>query len=318
MKRATFFLCIVCLFIPCCVFAQDLKVITEKRQDGTIAEQYEVLKKRQSVKSGFYKRYYFGGQVNVTANFSNNLPDGPFESLHQDGQTAVRGEFANGMKSGDWIYYDTDGRVAAEGSFSNDLEEGIWSFYCPGGYRVSATYQKGKRNGPWELLYNDERLASCTFTDGLPDGGSLRSPADSLYRYADSLYMAPEVGPNFNLLKFSKKRIIKLVIPEEPRFVGGIPALREYLYDCIRIPGSAFPKDLRYDYQKLTCYVKMIVSQFGTIENVEILRSFSKDLDDLIIQALMEMPAGIPAINRNVPVRSSLTIPFSFEIIRGR
>lgn len=318
MKPVTFFVCIVCLSIQGFAFAQDLKVITVKRQDGTIAEQYEVLKKRRSVRSGFYKRFYFGGQVNVFANFRNNLPDGPFESLHPYGQTAVRGVFVNGMKSGIWTYHDADGSVAVQGTFTNDLEEGAWTYNSPGGFRVSATYQKGKRNGPWELRYQDQLLASCKFTDGVPDSESLQSPVDSSYRYADSLYMAPEVSPYFNLLKFSKKRIIKLVIPEEPRFVGGIPAVRDYLYDCVRVPASVYPIGMDSGYQKKTCYVKMIVSQFGTIENVEILRSFSEDLDHEIIQAIMEMPVCIPAINRNIPVRSSLTIPYSFETFMVR
>lgn len=313
MKLARLIFLATLLYFPLLLVSQELTVITTERSDGTIWEQFEVLKKRKTIKSGFYKRFYPDGQVNLNANYQDNLLNGLFESKHPNGHFAASGNYMAGKKSGDWIYSDAEGTVTVKGTFKEDLEEGIWSINNPEGYHITANYQAGKLNGSWELNLNDQLLATSNFEDGLPRAGSLKLATDSVYRYLDSLYVAPEINAFFLLLKFSDQVRINGPMPDEPRFFCGNQAVRDYLSDYVKLPLSVFQANNGSGVPKKTCYVQIIVSQFGTIEKVSILNSFSKDLDREIIQSIREMPLWIPAINRNIPVRSILTIPYSFQ-----
>jgi len=312
MTIARIILWTLLLFIPNALPAQELILVNMERSDGSIGEQFEVLKKRKSIKNGIYRRFYQDGQVNLHANYLNNILNGPFESMHPNGHSAAAGLYLAGMKQGDWAYSDAQGIVTVKGAFKDDSEEGSWSYNGPDGYRITVNYQAGKLNGPWELRLNEQLLATCSFTDGLPDSGSLKLTTDSVYRYADSLYQIPETNPFFTLLKFSGYKFNGRM-PDEPRFVAGIQAVRDYLSDYVRLPRSVFQLCNDSGVPKMTCYVQITVSQFGTIEKVEILRSFSQDLDQVIIRAVKDMPLWIPAMNRKIPVRSVFSIPYSFQ-----
>jgi hypothetical protein len=306
----------------CCLFllafypgltalSQELEVVTSKFMTGAVSEEYQI--NRKGKLDGYYKRFYPEGAVNVEATFSDNQPVGTFLSRHPNGHPAVTGTYREGRKEGRWTYSGPDSLMTISGNFKNDLREGIWTYRHPDGYQIEVNYRSDKPDGSWKLLAGDTLLASCNFTDGKPDRKSMALLSDSVYLYEDSLYRAPDHSALFALLNFSDRKLFITPIPGEQRFLSGLAAINTYLNDFVKIPPSAYPSFNSSGNTRNTCYVQMTVSPFGTIDEVKVLQGFSRALDKEIIREVMKMPLWIPAINRNIPVPSVLTVKYTFQ-----
>ncbi|MFA6128196.1 MAG: energy transducer TonB [Bacteroidales bacterium] len=315
MIRNIFF-CLIALNFTFTLHSQDLKVKTTKYQNGAISETYQVTARGKL--QGNYKRFYPEGQLNIETSFSDNQPAGAFVSRHPNGHIAVSGMYIGGRKEGQWTYAGPDSLMTVLGNFTNDLMEGVWIYTHPDGFRMQVTYKSGKPDGPWELLSGDTLLASCRFTDGKPDRYSMTLPGDSVYRYQDSLYRAPEHTAQFALLSFSNQKNKFMIIPGEPRFIIGPPAISQYLADFVNVPPSAYPAYNATGTIRNSCFVQMTVSPFGTIDEVKILQGFSIALEQEIIRQVKKMPLWIPAINRNIPVSTIMTMKYTFRTLMIR
>jgi outer membrane biosynthesis protein TonB len=109
-----------------------------------------------------------------------------------------------------------------------------------------------------------------------------------------------------------------MLIPGEPRFISGLPAINQYLADFVIVPPSAYPAYNATGATRKSCFVQLTVSPFGTIDEVKILQGFSKALDQEIIRQVKKMPLWIPAINRDIPVSTIMTMKYTFQTLMVR
>jgi hypothetical protein len=293
--------------------SQELIVKTVKESDGFIREEFEVLRNRKSVKNGYYKRFYNDGKVNINATFLDNKLNGKWESLHPEGIVAAAGGYVSDQMSGEWEYHDADGSLCVKGSYTDDRENGTWEYYRPGNFRMIVHYSSGVPDGNWEFFHDNQPVARCRLIDGKYGPETFSLSADSLMSAFDTVYIAPDEPALFYMLRFSKKERPRDPTPGEPRFYKGMPAVKSYLAEYVTLPLSLFPTGNNPPLIKKTCYAQITISRSGIVEKVEILRSFSADLDRELTDTILKMPVWMPAINRGIPVRSVITVPFTFE-----
>ncbi len=96
---------------------------------------------------------------------------------------------------------------------------------------------------------------------------------------------------------------------KEAGFPGGQAAMKRFLTENIQYPEIAMELG---DQGKV--YVKFVVNKDGSIQDVEILRGVSKEIDREAKRVVREMPKWQPAEQQGEPVRAYCRIPINFKL----
>jgi hypothetical protein len=104
--------------------------------------------------------------------------------------------------------------------------------------------------------------------------------------------------------------------PQSYRFVeqlaepmGGHIALKEYLNKVIIYPDSANISNVRG-----TVKVSFVIDKYGFPKNIMLIKGVNKYTDDLVLNAIIKMPAWYPARENGNPVEENKEISVSFDI----
>jgi len=111
---------------------------------------------------------------------------------------------------------------------------------------------------------------------------------------------------------FSQTNLHTQGMPEVgAQFPGGMQAMHEFIRKNLTYPLLALE-----DGVEGTVVVGFVVTEKGSLEAPEILRSVDFDCDDEALRLLHEMPRWITAKNlgNTVPVR--VTLPIAFQLVR--
>lgn len=130
-------------------------------------------------------------------------------------------------------------------------------------------------------------LASAT----VPPAGNVPStvavPAPGLSFKADSIFVNPEV---------------------RPQFMGGEAGLREYLRKNLRYPEQALRQHVSGKV-----YVRFILSAAGRVTDASVVRGSGTGLSEEGLRLVWMMPAWQPARQQGQAVRVSCTLPITFQ-----
>lgn len=94
-----------------------------------------------------------------------------------------------------------------------------------------------------------------------------------------------------------------------PQFPGGDAALINFLNENIKYPLKA-----AQDRVEGKVIVQFLVKKTGKIDNVKVLRSVRKDLDDEAVRVVKMMPDFIPAKQNGEAADMPYTVPVSFKL----
>lgn len=95
---------------------------------------------------------------------------------------------------------------------------------------------------------------------------------------------------------------------QEAQFPGGSAKMKKYIIEHLQYPKIEFETP---PYGKV--FVEFIVNIDGSIEQVEIQKGGIKELDEMYIQLVKNMPNWIPAEVDGKKVRSRILLPFSIH-----
>ncbi len=99
------------------------------------------------------------------------VPNGKYESYHENGNMSAKGEFTMGKQSGHWQIFSRDNRLQKEGDYKDGKETGLWKFYeYEGGrrnVRMELTVIAGMANGKGKL-YKKGALVGEGVLNGIP------------------------------------------------------------------------------------------------------------------------------------------------------
>lgn len=111
-------------------------------------------------------------------------------------------------------------------------------------------------------------------------------PAAPVVVYPDSVYVNPEV---------------------RPQFVGGDKAFSEYLSKSIRYPKEALQRRVSG-----RVFVSFVLNAQGKVQDAHVLRGPGNGLNDEALRLVWLMPNWEPARVNGQPVRVACTVPISF------
>ncbi len=130
-------------------------------------------------------------------------------------------------------------------------------------------------------------LASATPLPAGNASATAAAPTPSLSFKADSIFVNPEV---------------------RPQFAGGEAGLREYLMKNLRYPDQALRQHVSGKV-----YVRFILSATGRVTDASVVRGPGGGLNEEGLRLVWLMPAWQPARQRGQAVRVSCTLPITFQ-----
>ena len=100
------------------------------------------------------------------------------------------------------------------------------------------------------------------------------------------------------------------VVEESPEYPGGMTELRKYMKENLQYPEEAIEKGIE---GRVWC--QFTVKTDGSIDNIVVLKSIHKSLDEEAIRLIKNMPKWKPGKNYKGEVQDcKYTIPFSFKL----
>ena len=99
-------------------------------------------------------------------------------------------------------------------------------------------------------------------------------------------------------------------VEESPEFPGGMKELLKYMKENLQYPEEAIEKGIE---GRVIC--QFTVKTDGSIDNIVVLKSIHKSLDEEAIRLIKNMPKWKPGKNYKREVQDcKYTIPFSFKL----
>jgi len=118
--------------------------------------------------------------------------------------------------------------------------------------------------------------------------------------------------PQIPLPEISLKPIVDgttiLFIQCPAEFPGGIDSLKHYYEDF----GKHIPDNWADSSFNKLGYVLFVVEKDGTLSNIEVRRSITKEADVFMLELVQKMPKWTPACDQYGPVRCRSSLPITF------
>ena len=95
------------------------------------------------------------------------------------------------------------------------------------------------------------------------------------------------------------------------QFKGGQEALIDYLLQNTRYPAEAMKEEITGEV-----IVEFVVERNGMITNAKVVKSVAPSLDQEALRVVTNMPNWEPGTKNGLRMRSQLTIPINFKVIR--
>lgn len=99
------------------------------------------------------------------------------------------------------------------------------------------------------------------------------------------------------------------VVEQMPEYPGGQEKLVKYLQENIIYPEKALKAG-----KQGTVYIKFIVEKDGTITNVQIMKGFDAECDEVAKKIVLMMPKWNPGKQRGENVRVAFILPVRFQL----
>ncbi|NSW45366.1 MAG: energy transducer TonB [Bacteroidales bacterium] len=98
-------------------------------------------------------------------------------------------------------------------------------------------------------------------------------------------------------------------IEKMPQFIGGNPALYQWLREHI-----PYPKELKEMGIQGKVGVQFVVEKDGSIAEVSIIRGIDPNLDRIIVDSILKMPKWEPGFKNGKYVATKFALPISFKL----
>jgi len=102
---------------------------------------------------------------------------------------------------------------------------------------------------------------------------------------------------------------IFVIVEKMPEFPGGDLELRKYIAQNIKYPNIARENDIQGKV-----YVRFVVTEKGTVENVQIARGVDPLLDQEAIRVVESLPTWKPGEQGGKKVKVWYTVPINFQL----
>lgn len=128
---------------------------------------------------------------------------------------------------------------------------------------------------------------------------------DTAKHFTATLHIDTTIRP-FNPADTDK---IFTAVEQEPMPKGGIAAFYQYLAQNMHYPEKAYEKGVQG-----IVFLKFVIEKDGSISNIMVLKSVSKEIDAEAVRVLRTAPKWDPGMQGGRPVRVMSQVPMSFKL----
>ena len=266
--------------------------------------------------SGFAKFFYPNGNLEAFIPIINGRIDGVFSHYFENGQLHRQTKFKAGERYSALKTFDLQGSEISGGTLQNGT--GTYVIYFLPEKTSEETTLRIRRM----YNYRDGKMIASRYL--FPNGIVQRT---SSFDNDTELFTIRHYDENRTLLHtFETKNLPTHRIEEEnrrrklftgdlifagdnPSFQGDTNILRRFLAENIRFPVVAQQNRIQ---GRVT--IGFVVSETGEIDDIEVVRSVSPELDAEAIRVIKAMPRWNPGFQAGVPVRHRFTLPITFRL----
>lgn len=98
-------------------------------------------------------------------------------------------------------------------------------------------------------------------------------------------------------------------VDQTPEYLGGMPAMFEYLGKSLKYPKEAEQKKIQGKV-----FIKLIIEKDGSISETAIIKGIGYGCDEEVTRAVKAMPKWLPGKKDNKLVRTSMVLPIMFAL----
>lgn len=176
-------------------------------------------------------------------------------------------------------------RITTFSNYKKNQKHGIdSSFYESGALRSIITFRKGKENGIHLAFYPNGNLQKrATYKAGNLISGEAFTVDGTDTAYTDLLLYAS--------------------------FPGGLDSLALFMKN-----NTVYPTESRRKRKEGIAMVNFVVDQYGTINNIRIIKSVAPDIDEECLRVVRLMPQWTPGTYDGDPIAVGYNLPFRFTL----
>jgi TonB family protein len=254
----------------------------------------------------------------ITQRSPENIDKGTFSDYYMSGKiqnTGFYSSFASETKDSVWTWWYENGNKKSEHHYRNGKLEGLYTdWYTNGNKSYEVNYVDNVTIGTMRKWYENGQLKSeVTYV-----------PASGPWVSADgkaAVYYEQGALKRESLFKNDKEVLSKcyddkgnLVTCETPfyaipSFVGGLPALSQYLLSNIVYPNQAYLKRIQGKV-----LVGFIVDKDGSILDAHIVQGVNSDLNVEALRVVRRMPKWNPGYQDGEAVKVRFVQPINFAL----
>lgn len=117
---------------------------------------------------------------------------------------------------------------------------------------------------------------------------------------------AKDIGDE--LASNDSKEEVFYIVEDMPKFPGGIPALRSYIYSNLEYPEKAKSQGIKGEV-----IVRFLVNEKGQVVNEEVLRSSYEGFETPALKVISEMPDWTPGMQRGKAVKVWYSMSINYD-----
>lgn len=297
---------------------------------------------QQGIKNGKFTFYYPSGQIESQGEFKNNIRVGTWNYFYPDGKPHRIIKFT-GNDFFVTSLFDSENQILVKDGTGKWVYTYEW-YGTPKSLTVEGNLVKGKMDGVWECSYQDggliykETFKAGKFKNGFltnPDGSKkeeykvefrnkflphFKFEATEQFLYRSGINRGHYPFFSFLLkiykpIKFNEsdsldpEKKIFLVVEQPPEPEGGYGEANKFIVSNLKYPVSA-----RQAAIEGTVYISFVVEKDGKINEAEIIKGVSGDLDQEALRVIRMLPNWKPGMQLGKPVRVRFVYPIKFKL----
>lgn len=291
----------------------------EDKKDSVCRSFYEngktqcIINYSKGLKNGIFKLFYDNGNLEIQATYNNDSITGNFIAFYKDstvktnieyksgkpyniiivndslGKAVSYGQFKNG--NGSLKTYHNNGKTFMEEDYTNGLKNGSSiTYFNNGEVNIKGKYLNGKATGEWIYYSNSGKILNS-----------------KIYK-TDSTETDKKLKKENSIIENIQGQVLTFT-ERMPEFPGGDAGMMEFLRSKITYSRATLEKGISG-----TVYVTFVVTSEGNINDIDILRGVTYDLNYEAIRVVNLMPPWTPGFQNGFPVDVQYTLPIKFTI----
>jgi len=208
------------------------------------------------------------------------------------------------------VDYYLDGTIQMKGDFSSiypERKDGKFSYYSKEGkLTAECFFVVNKLNGEYKIYENEKLSLIKTYKDHVMDGELTAHDETGAIRrrekYTNGEFVSGKCYSN------TGSEIAYFPREQAPEYIGGKPALYNYLKNHIK-----YPKDANYMALSGDVLIQFTISSEGIVKDPVVLKSTHPIFDEEAMRVIQKMSKWTPGKLEGVPTEMKYELPIQFK-----